>query len=358
MLGFSRVWRDSSVQTGSRIRLAWFGSLAVHLLATVQFVWFYLANVPSAMHLLPYEQGTERTPFQYRLLLAGPLAWAHTSVLLGRIGMALTGWHVWFGHGVSAEGLVQAGVDLIAVGVSGLAARGLYQLTSPTRILLPAIYPLTLVMIASMYALLTVHAYRFVYDLPGAAFFSAGLYLIYTHRSTACFAVLFCIATINRETTLLLLLFFVVAECSRGDALALSRAVRWKTVGVVAPLFMAWLGWHLWVRHHYAKNLSAAGPRVGLNLTLMAIPLAWPQLFGVYGYLLPMVLSSWRAIPDPVLRNWLLLFPVWAGVMLWYGLFIEIRIFGELIAYFACVAALIFEAKILQLLRPVETGYA
>jgi len=354
MAGFSRTWHGSSIQPSPHARLAKVGNVAVHLLATVQVVWFYLANVPSGMHLLLYEQGNERTPFQYRLLLAGLLRWAHTSALLGRISMALTGWHVWFGQGVRAEDLVEAAIDVVAVGVSGLAAQALYRLASPSRILLPAIYPLTLVMIAGMYALLTVHAYRFVYDLPGVAFFSLGLYLIYSRRSIASFAVLFCVATFNRETTLLLLLFFVVAECSRGKAFDLRRAVHWRTLAVVAPLSIAWLAWHFWVTHHYARNPSAADPRLGLNLALLAIPLAWPQLFGVYGYLLPAVLAGWRTIPDPILRNWLLLFPVWVGIMLWYGLFIEIRIFGELVAYFACVATLIFEARILQRLRPTR----
>ena len=351
MAGLSKTLRGNYVQTDLRVRLTRIGSLAVHLLATVQLVWFYLARVPNAMHLLRYEQGTERTPFQYRLLLAGPLAWTHTSMLLGKISTALSDRQVWFGRGVSAEGLAEACIDVIAVGVTGLAARKLYQRASSTCILLPVIYPLTLVMIASMYALVTVHAYRFVYDLPGIAFFSAGLYFIYARLPVLYFAILFCIATLNRETTLLLLLFFIVAECSRADTFDLRHAVHRRTVAVVMPLSMAWLGWHLWVTHHYARNPSAAGPRVALNLALMVIPFTWPQLLGVYGYLLPMVIAGRRAISDPVLRNWLFLFPVWAGVMLWYGLYIETRIFGELIAYFACVAALIFEANILQLLH-------
>ncbi len=354
MADISRARRNSSVQPGPHAWLARFGNVAVHLLATMQVVWFYLENVPSAMHLLPYEQGSERTPFQYRLLLAGPLAWAHSSALLGRVSMTLTGWHAWFGHSVYPEDLVEAAIDVIAVGITGLAGRSMYRLASPTGILLAAIYPLTLIMVTGMYVLLNVHAYRFVYDLPGTAFFSMGLYLIYARRSTAYFVLLFCVATLNRETTLLLLLFFIVAECSRGDVFDFRRVAHWRTLAVVAPLSMAWLGWHLWVIHHYVKNPSAVGPRVELNLALLAIPLAWPQLFGVYGYLLPAVLAGWRTIPNPILRNWLLLFPIWVGIMLWYGLFIEIRIFGELVAYFSCVAALIFEANVLQLLHHVR----
>ncbi len=349
--GVSRAGHNSSVPLYPRSQLARFGYVAVHLLATVQVVWFYLANVPCAMPLPSYEQGSERTPFQYRLLLAAPLKWAHTSPALGEISGVLSGWHVWFRHGIRPESLVEACIDIAAVGVSGLAARAMYRRASPTGILLPAIYPLTLVMIAGMYALMTVHAYRFVYDLPSLAFFSLGLYLIHARRSITCFAALFCLATLNRETTLLLLLFFTVAECSRGTVFNLRAAVRWRVVAVVAPLSTAWLAWHLWVVHHYARNASAAGPRVGLNLALLVIPLAWPQLLGVYGYLLPMVLAGWRTIPDPVLRNWLLLLPVWAGVMLWYGLFLEIRVFGELVGYFACVSALIFEARIVRTLR-------
>ena len=327
----------------------------MQLLATVQVVWFYLANVPCAMHLRLYELGGERTPFQYRLLLAAPLAWAHTSPLLGEISRTASGWRVWFRHGIGPEGLLEAGIDVIAVGVSGLAARALYRRASPTGVLLPVIYPLTLVIITGMYTFATVHAYRFVYDLPSLAFFSAGLYLIYVRDSIASFVLLFCVATLNRETTLLLLLFFIVAECSRANECAARAAHRLRIMLVVVPLAAAWLAWHVWVVHRYAANPSAAGPRIGLNLAVLVIPLAWPQLFGVYGYLLPMILAGWRTIPDPILRNWLLLLPVWAGVMLWYGLLLEVRVFGELISYIACVAALIFEA---QLTSSPEIGRA
>ena len=322
----------------------------LNFVATIQFVWFYLTRMECHIKLLPFEQGKERTPFQYRLLMMIPLRWAHQSPAINHAAAWLNAQTAFFPGGVRPEGLVQAAIDLAAVGIAGLVARRLYQLASRTGLLISYVYPLTLLMVFCTYSLLTMHAYRFIYDLPALAFFSLGLYLIYTQANAAWFACVFVVGSINRETTLLLLVFFVLAQCSRGTNFNWRRSCAARTLRTALPLLAFWILWHLWVGHVFRANASAFQPRVWLNLAILAVPFTWPQLLAAFAYVLPLVILHRAHIHDKVLRTWLWNLPVWFAFMLYYGVFMEIRIFGELIPFVACIALLIAEEKLLILI--------
>ena len=336
------------------LRIAWL----LNTLATIQLVWFYLARVPPALNLLSYEQGVERTPFQERMLLMFPLRYAHTSPLFQHTASFLNRAHGWFGPSsghIYAEGILELVIDLFCVVVTGVLARGLYQAASRTALLTPFVYPLVLVMITVTYAIQANYPLRFLYDLPAMAFFTAGLALLYFHSNRLLFAALFIVATINRETTLLLLPAYLLMQCGPVTCQPGGQA-RWRwnqllsrgTLGLSIPLLAWWIAWHLWVVHHFAANVSAAGPRLALNLGTILVPLSWPQLFSVAAYLWPLTFLYRRQIIDPTLRAWTRLPFIWLMFMLAYGLLIETRIFGELIGYFACTSALIAEELFLQ----------
>jgi hypothetical protein len=246
---------------------------------------------------------------------------------------------------------VQAGIDLACVCIAGMVARKLYVLSSPTGLLTAYVYPLTLLMVLNTYVLLTMHSYRFLYDLPSLAFFSLGLCCIYLRMHVGWFAAVFVIGTLNRETTLLLLVFYVLAECSRGLRFEWRKSYARKTLATALPLIVFWLGWHLWVAQRFKGNPSAVQPRVSLNLSILAVPFTWPQIVGTFAYVLPVVILYRRHIRDAVLQSWLWALPVWFVFMLYYGVFVETRIFGELIPYIACVSALIAEDKMVKLLE-------
>jgi len=335
---------------GPRSR-AGFVFFLLNLLATVHVVWFYLVRVQCRLDLRLYEQGQERTPFQYRLLLMTPLRWAHQSHGLNAIAAWLTLQRGFFPSGVSPEGIAEAAIDALSVAIAGLVARRIYQLSSRTGLLTCCVYPLTLVMVASTYSMLTMHAYRFVYDLPAMAFFSAGLYLIYTRAHPAWFAAVFVLGTINRETTLLLLVFFLLARCGRGAVFDWKKSYSGASLRVVAPLVAFWLAWRVFVVHLFRANTPARGHWFWLNLGILAIPITWPQLLAAFSYALPLVILFRRHIADQVLRRWLWALPAWFVFMMSYGLLIEIRIFGELIPYIACVSVLIAEEKIMIFLQ-------
>ena len=329
-------------------------ALLLNFLATVHLVWFYLSRVECHIRLLAYEQGRERTPFQYRLLLMEPMRWAHQSSSLQAIAGWLTLQRGFFPGGVRPEGLLQACIDLLCVAVTGIVTVKLYQLSSRTRLLQAYVYPLTLIMVWTTYSLLTMHSYRFIYDLPALAFFSLGLYLSYTGKHPLWFALVFVLGTLNRETTLLLLVFFIVAQCGRTRSFDWTQSYSASTLKRILPLAAFWLAWHLWVVQHFAANPTASQPRLSLNLALLAIPLIWPQILGTFAYALPLVVLYRRHIHDPVLCLWLFILPLWIVFMLYYGVVVETRIFGELIPYMACIAALVAEEAILLKLQSMN----
>jgi hypothetical protein len=177
------------------------------------------------------------------------------------------------------------------------------------------------------------------------------MYLMYFRRHWAWFAALFCVATLNRETTLLLLPLYVLNGAVEQGRFAWRRVVNAPTLAVVVPLAAFWIGWQIVVRHTFAQNPSEFYPRLDWNLKSLAAPLAWPQLLSAGGYLLLFVLAMRRRIVDPRLRAWLWIVPVWLVFMFVYGILIETRVFGELIPLIVCASAVIVEEILLDRMR-------
>ncbi len=306
--------------------------------ASIQFVWLYLSRISSALDLPAYEHGLERTPFQYRMLLSTPLRWVHNNHCFQVLAESLSRLPAWFPQRVLPEDLLQAGIDLTSVLTASAAAFILYGRVSRYKLLGWLIWPLVLVLCFITYTGSTHHALRFPYDLPSMAFFSVGLCFIHAEKRGWTLGV-FAIATLNRETTLLLILLLFIADKVRSVPLR-------KTLAQAFPMGIFWLILHLFLVHRFAANPSVSGPRLWLNLGSILIPLSWPQLFSALGYLGPFLILFHRSIPDLVLRRWLQASWVWVVCMLLYGLLVEVRIFGELIPCAACIAALVAEEQL------------
>lgn len=321
-------------------------------MGVAQFVWCYLYRIPSELHLAAYEHGLERMPFQSRLLLMEPLRWAHDSSVLQMWATRLAGWPAWFPRRVGPEGLLQAAVDCTAVGVSCTAATGLYRRCS-RRLLLPwLVSPLLLVLCFITYIGLGHHSLRFVYDLPAMAFFSVGLWLLHLDRwqpwRVAALTAVFAIGTLNRETTLLLLVFFALAEPEKGE-------LRPRAAVLGSALLLYWLCFHAWTTGHFRANPVLTSQHVFANLGSLLVPLSWPQLAGTLGFMwLPLIVFR-RFIPDAVLRAWLPGLGVWLAFMTFYGLLVEIRLWGELLPYAACTVALVAEEMLVKRLLGSKT---
>ncbi|MHB2009545.1 MAG: hypothetical protein ACYCOX_16065 [Acidobacteriaceae bacterium] len=329
----------------------------LYALATIQLVWAYHSRVPSYLRLDAYESGLERTPFQSRILMMLVLRWAHHNPFLIKLAEVLSTSTPIYRSRVPPEAFVLATMDTMGVVLAGWVATRIYQAASERRLLTAYVYPLVLVFCVTSYILLPLQPFRFYYDLPSLGFFSVGLYLIYFRKNPLLFAALFVVATINRETTLILLWFFVLAAIAEGHAVDWRRAYAPRTLAVVVPLGLYWAGWHIFVGRMFAHNHLEWIRHYVVNAVLLAWPPAWPQLFSAGCFLVLPILVFRRCVKDATLRLWLWVLPVWFGIMFVYGILVEVRIFGELIPYLACMAALIAEQAILSRLATHAERY-
>ena len=320
----------------------------LYILATIQFVWCYLWLTRPYVNTLQYEQGIERMPFQGRCLMVVPMRWAHTSQTLAWLTHPFTLSTFWFPRPVQAEVLVQAIIDLASLFVAGFCIVSIYEASSVRRTLVPAVYPLLLVVCGATYVMHTVQNFRFIYDLPSLAFFSIAFYLLYFQRHWIFFVVLFLVATVNRETTVLLLPLYLLSAAVKEGQLRVREIFRIRPFMVVAPLGLAWILWQLAVRRLFASNVSEFYPRFSWNIKSLLAPHAWPQLLSACAYLLPFVIVTRNRIRDPKIRAWLWIIPLWIAFMFSFGILIETRIYGELIPLVVCSTMLIVEDYLLQ----------
>jgi hypothetical protein len=117
-------------------------------------------------------------------------------------------------------------------------------------------------------------------------------------------------------------------------------------LSVVLPLLAYWVIWHLTIFHIFRGNSSEYYSRIVTNLLSLRSLRNYPQIFSALGYLPIFLLLYRRRIHDPEIRAWMWMLPVWAGFMYVWGVIVETRIFGELIAYAACVGTILAEELI------------
>ena len=330
---------------------------AVYVIATVQFVWCYMWLTRPYVNTFLYEEGRERMPFQGRSLMMLPMRWAHHSAVLHWLAGPFADSRFWFPKPVAPEVLVQAAVDVFCLLLTGYLTTKIYQASSKRKLLTPMVYPLLLVVCGATYVMHTVQNFRFIYDFPSLAFFAAAMYLMYFRWHWIYFAGLFALATLNRETTLLLLPLYMLNEAVEGGRLRWPLLFRSRTLRVVVPLAAGWGAWQMFLRHVFAQNVSEFYPRIDWNVKSLLVPQAWPQLLSACGYMLLFVVVARSRICDARLRAWLWLVPVWLGFMFVYGILIETRVFGELIPFVVCATALIVEQMLLsRIMRPSRTA--
>ncbi|HEY1963405.1 MAG TPA: hypothetical protein VGG59_00675 [Acidobacteriaceae bacterium] len=179
------------------------------------------------------------------------------------------------------------------------------------------------------------------YDLPSLFFFCAGLYLLVMRRPLL-LVPLIAIATLNRETSLFLIGFYLLFELSRGG----DRKRRVAVLAYAAAMLAAWIAMRLVVLHLYGHNPVAAASRMAdlklwQNLGFLVKPQHWPAFASVFGFTLPIVFVYRRYLKPDFLTRGLIVIALWLALMLFVGVLIEIRIFGELISYMSVALGVI-----------------
>jgi hypothetical protein len=361
------AWREPAIR---------WAVLGLYLLMTIQFIGCYLFLGHPYIDLDRFGQGYERLPFQTRLLLAPLFHWAQNSPFMVRYASQLSMNEYFFPHGIGPAGVVQLWLDLPCVLVAGWVTVRLYQAATRKHLLGWLVFPFFLVLCTVTYILHVVQNYRFIYDMPSLMFFALGLYLIYFRKPVTLLVALFAVATWNRETTLLLIPFFLLSACVRrrsdtaeqGSVVSVMgegpgmATVQWRRMlrpGVAGPaaLMLAyWAAWHMLVFHLFRHNSSEYYPRISFNWQCVRRLRYYPQLFSAGGFLLPFVLLFRRKVRDAQLRAWLWMIPCWYAVMAVWGILVETRVFGELLPLIACAGMLIAEESLAATVQQRKQG--
>ena len=313
--------------------------LFLYACAIYSFARSHITNTFRYISVQAYLHGDAKLPYQRRLLPmllaralnAAPLSRSVVHLLNGR---------------VVPPGLFPFFlVDLLSVAVASYLCLKLYRKAAVRPWSAPLIIAIFLFTAAWTYMLSPESSTYYPYDLPGLAFFTAGLYFVYTRRFAALLVTL-TVGTLNRETTLFLIpLFLLDAVVQPGRGLSMPSPRRIPLVKALV-LTVAWLLVKAVLRHFYTHNDSADEfLRIHENLGFL-LPNKWAQLLCACGFLLPVVLYLRQRISDPRIRTYLLIIPLWIAVMFVYAVLTEIRVFGELCSLVTVAAGLLLDTFI------------
>ncbi len=270
------------------------------------------------LDLKRYARLEEKSPFQERVLMAYPLRAAERS--RGFLSLYEAGFRKTVGSPEDlAVSLVNCACLLLLLPVA-VALRREIEPAPETTWLAPLV---TMLVVALTYVVHFEQRFTMPYDQLSLLFYSVGLLAVTARRGWLLLLVM-AAATPNRETALFLLPTWCVLlwrEGRRGAAIAYS--------GAGLAIWAAWR-WEIGRLLHEARQQWDLPWRN--NLMSVVVPLHWPQLLEVFGFLaIPMWLLR-AAVTDRRLRG------LWWGTIpfllaaLVVGVWRETRIFGELSA--------------------------
>ena len=315
----------------------------LYAFATLQFIRYYVVSTKFYLSMPRYMSGGERLPFQERvlpILLMWPIT--HFAPLMNALRTH---------QGPSTPGLAAFYiVSLLGFSLAGVFCVRLYRVLTATGTLDVLVYPFFLIIAMWTYVVHLDADFSYPYDMLSLAFFTAGLYFIYTHRFPALFATML-LGTLNRETTLFLIpIYMLDAATTSAEDPAAPLAQRFDLRRIpwlrVAFLFVLWLAIKLTLTHLFANN-DASENYVRLRENLGRLkPRLWPALLNICGYLLPVVILMRRNLRPIRFGNYLYVLPLWFAIMFYTGVILETRIYGELSAYTAIAVILLLERHI------------
>ena len=191
--------------------------------------------------------------------------------------------------------------------------------------------------------------YAIPYDLPSLAFFSAGIWLVVAKRNILLIP-LFVLGTLNRETFIFITLFLLLytACAAREQRRPILPALR-PTLPYAGLQIVAWIAIRIWLMRRFAHNTGAVAKhgfilQLGGNLRSVVNPFQWPALVNLAAlFVLPMLLG-WPWITNRAFaKATAVILVLWTAGMLVVGVFLEVRVFTELISFVApCLAMAIW----------------
>ena len=332
------------------------------LAGSAHFALFYTLNTRPILDLPAFEIGQERAPFQYRILTALLYRLADRTL---HIPAALAA------HLPPSMGAVHNFVTLI------LAFGSLVAATVATRFALQRLtgnqawsrWGALLVLPMGYYHYLLEFGHpcctpmQLPYDLPSLAFFAIALSLIIAGRMAWLYLV-FAIASVNRESTLFLVVLFGLWRSAFLDLGSLRSRRGLRTLTHVMGLGALWLTIHIllkrWIHPPPVPGVQIAGFEIHVldNLGYLFRPYYWTSFLSLFGFTWIFVYAHWNDVPNLGIRRMLWIGPVYLVAMYIVGVLSEIRIFGELIPLFAIAFTLLLRALLSKKPGPPEENRA
>ncbi|MBW4026086.1 MAG: hypothetical protein HIU93_01665 [Acidobacteria bacterium] len=310
-----------------------------YFLATVHFVLFYIVDTKEYLNIPKYIAGLERLPYQRRLLMMLVLrAFRSNRLILIASSHFRGSFH-------NPDLLICGLIYFCSLAIAGITATLLYESASKHARYKLAVYPFFLACAAWTYLVNNEAFGRYIYDIPALAFFTAGIYLIYTKKYFG-LALLIAVGTLNRETTVLLVpIYFLTAYLHmplQEPIASKLKALPWFKSLLLGAI---WLSEKAGLSRLYRKNdASESFVHLHINIHLLT-PGHWPQIFSACAFLLPLLWMLRNKISDRAVTATIYVFPLWVIIMMIYGLIIESRIFGELCGYCAVGCVLLLDRE-------------
>jgi hypothetical protein len=323
----------------SRSRFDSFLLGAVYSVAALVAMEGLLRGALFHLDLTKYGDGLEQAPYQQRVLMVPVERWAeHSSFIRHLASRHPSGalqdpgyWPIEF-------------IGVAALLLTGLVACRLYRLCSRRRRLEAIVFPVVLVVTLLTFENFTGNSTIYPYDLPSMFFFTLAL-LLAMQRRYILLCLLMPLATLNRETTFFLIPAVALMSASEARNKTGPEA---KTLWARGLATVLWLSvcWYLvtrWELKHFPGVGSEKFSHIAVNLSALKHPLLLDHVLAALGFLWVLLLFKGRTIPDLRLRALLWLYPIWAAVMVYYGILSEIRIYGELVPLCSVMSLILFE---------------
>jgi hypothetical protein len=321
------------------------------LAASVHFALVYTLNTRPFLNLRAFESGTEASPFQYRVLTAWILRAAdryiHIPGMLERhLPSRMSEPNVFALFGIAFLSLI------IAV----YATRYALQYVTGNSALSRWGALLVICMSYFHYVLEFGHPccvpLQLPYDLPSMAFFAVAVSLIVTDRIGWLY-LCFILACLNRESSLFLILIFVLYESAFMDAKTPARkSALWIGLNALA-LLAIWIGIRVLLHHLYplaqapVTTARFAGFEIHIfdNIGYLLRPYYWASYLSMFSFTWIYLYAHWRDVPHAGIRRSLWIGPIFLVAMCIVGVLSEIRIFGELIGLFTIAFVLLLQDR-------------
>ncbi len=326
--------------------------------AVLQLVRYYVVSTYFYLDMPRYLSGRERLPFQERVLpifLMWPIN--HSRFLMQHLSHPKGG--VFSPSAATQETAAFYMISLISFALSCFLVARLYRALTTSGVLSMLVLPIFMVLTLWTYVVHIDANYSYPYDMPSLAFFAGGLLAIYTRRYFPLLAIMF-FGTMNRETTLFLVGIYILDSASTDLESAGNRRislkerfslpqVQWTRA---ALLIAVWLVVKVVIYQHFKHNDNSENfVRLWGNFGRLR-PRLWPTLLNICGYLLPIVVILRRRLTPTRFANYLYILPFWLAVMLYTGVILETRIWGELCSFTAVASVLLLENYISQQVHP------